>query len=270
MARRTPAARGGSVMTEPRGARCPPARKHAAGPGTEKSGGEPQRSQPRHAPALEPPQAARRPPRLSHGPVVSSPPRTSHSESFAGPALGTAPARGPWGLSHHGTLRRQTPTSAQARRRAGNGEERGEPQRSQPRLAPALEPPENRGAYARLSQGPMVCYSHHALPAGGGLPYNKTGADPRVAPYSMFWYNAHLQKQRPSSPPVLGGDVLGGEERRLLPSRFQKRYAACTGKRPGSHWPAGAPGAGVADGRGTVEDRRGGRIRPKGGCQSRL
>ena len=124
-ARRPPEARGGSVITEPRGARRPPARKHAAGPGTGKSGGEPQRSQPRHAPALEPPQAARLPPRLSQGPAVSSPPRTSHSESFAGPALGEAPASGPWGFRHHGTSRRQTPTSAQARRRARNGEERG-------------------------------------------------------------------------------------------------------------------------------------------------
>ena len=124
-ARRPPAARGGSVITEPRGARRPPARKHAAGPGTGKSGGEPQRPQPRHAPALEPPQAARLPPRLSQGPAVSSPPRTSHSESIAGPALGEAPASCPWGFRHHGTSRRQTPTSAQARRRAGNGEERG-------------------------------------------------------------------------------------------------------------------------------------------------
>ena len=124
-ARRPPAARGGSVITEPRGARRPPARKHAAGPGTGKSGGEPKRPQPRHAPALEPPQAARLPPRLSQGPAVSSPPRTSHSESIAGPALGEAPASGPWGFRHHGTSRRQTPTSAQARRRAGNGEERG-------------------------------------------------------------------------------------------------------------------------------------------------
>ena len=220
-----------------------------------KSGGEPQRPQPRHAPALEPPQAARLPPRLSQGPAVSSPPRTSHSESIAGPALGEAPASGPWGFRHHGTSRCQTPTSVQARRRAGNGEERGrtpapatppcsrsraptsrtassppqpgarglvappehptakalraqpsarrppaarggsviteprgarrpparkhaagpgtgksggEPQRPQPRHAPALEPPASRGAYARLSQGPMVCYSRRALPAGRG------------------------------------------------------------------------------------------------------
>ena len=125
LARRPPAAHGGSVITEPRGARRPPARKHAAGPGTGKSGGEPQCPQPRHAPALEPPQAARLPPRLSQGPAVSSPPRESHSVSFAGQALSEAPASGPWGFRHHGTSRRQTPTSAQARRRAGNGEERG-------------------------------------------------------------------------------------------------------------------------------------------------
>ena len=124
-ARRPPAARGGSVITEPRGARRPPARKHAAGPGTGKSGGEPQRPQPRHAPALEPPASRGAYARLSQGPAVSSPPRTSHSESIAGPALGEAPASGPWGFRHHGTSRRQTPTSAQARRRAGNGEERG-------------------------------------------------------------------------------------------------------------------------------------------------
>ena len=162
---------------------------------------------------------------------------------FVGPALGKAPASGPWGFRHHGTSRRQTPTSAQARRRAGNGEERGRtpalatpsrsrsraptsrtasappqsgarglvaaqnipqrnlcgpsprqgarprqvgvpssrnleapdaherastPQGREPRHAPALEPPASRGAYARLSQGPMVCYSRRALPAGRG------------------------------------------------------------------------------------------------------
>ena len=30
----------------------------------------------------------------------------------------------------------------------------------------------------------------------------------------MFWYNAHLQKQRPSSPPVLGGEETYWEGRR--------------------------------------------------------
>ena len=40
-ARRPPAARGDSVLAGPRGARCPPARTHALGPGTGKSGGGP-------------------------------------------------------------------------------------------------------------------------------------------------------------------------------------------------------------------------------------
>ena len=40
-ARHPPAARGGSVITGPRGASCPPARTHAVGPGTGKSGGGP-------------------------------------------------------------------------------------------------------------------------------------------------------------------------------------------------------------------------------------
>ena len=58
----------------------------------------------------------------------------------------------------------------------------------------------------------------------------------------MFRHNARLRKQRPSSPPEKallpscfgrGGDVLGREERRLLPSRFQERWAACPGPHPG-------------------------------------
>ena len=87
-----------------------------------RAGANPTRSQPPHAPALEPPQATRRPPRLSQGPMVSSPPRTSHSESFAGPALGTAPARGPWGFRHHGPPARRSQTGA-ARLSTGGEEE---------------------------------------------------------------------------------------------------------------------------------------------------
>ena len=43
---RPPAARWGSVITEPRGARRPPARTHAVGPGTGKSGADPTHSSP--------------------------------------------------------------------------------------------------------------------------------------------------------------------------------------------------------------------------------
>ena len=74
-----------------------------------------------------------------------------------GPALGRAAARGQQGLRHHGTSRRQMPTSAHARCRAGNGEERGGPYALKPRHAPALEPPASRTVSAPpRSQGPMV------------------------------------------------------------------------------------------------------------------
>ena len=173
-ARRPQAARGGSVITEPRGARRPPAHKHAAGPGTGKSGGEPQRPQPRHAPALEPPQAARLPPRLSQGPAVSSPPRESHSVSFAGPALGEAPASGPWGFRHHGTSRRQTPTSAQARRRAGNGEERGRTP------APATPPRSRSRAPTSRTASPPPQPGARGLVAPQRIPQRKLcGPSPR-------------------------------------------------------------------------------------------
>ena len=214
-ARRPPAARGGSVMTEPRGARRPPARKHAAGPGTGKSGGEPQRPQPRHAPALEPPQAARLPPRLSQGPAVSSPPRESHSVSFAGPALGEAPASGPWGFRHHGTSRRQTPTSAQARRRAGNGEERGRTP------APATPPrsrsraPTSRTASPRLSQGPAVSSppreSHSVSFAGPAL-----GEAPASGPWG-FRHHGTSRRQTPTSAQARRR-AGNGEERGRTPA----------------------------------------------------
>ena len=102
----------------------PPARTHALGPGMGKSGGGPS--------ALTKPTRSRsqahatsRSPRFSQVPLVASPPRKSHSEIFVrqtrGTALGTAPARSPWGFRHRGTSRRQTPTSAHARFRVGNG-----------------------------------------------------------------------------------------------------------------------------------------------------
>ena len=112
-------------------------------------------------PLKSPQQAAWRSPHLSQGPMAASPPRKSHSDSFVGqtqgPALGTAPARCPWGFRHHGTSRRQSPTSMHARCRAGNGEERGRTQRSQPRHAPALEPPASRMAFAPV-RGPWSCH----------------------------------------------------------------------------------------------------------------
>ena len=195
MAGRPPAARGGSVITEPRGARRPPARKHAAGPGTGKSGGEPQRSQPRHA--------------------------------------------------------------------------------------PALEPPASRGAYARLSQGPMVCYSHRAL-AGLAGAYRTTRPAPtpgsphivcsgttrtcknRGPPPLPFWEGRRRIGRGGETPPPLpfweGRRRIGRGGETPPPLSFSK--ALCGVHRPAPRVAlAGgrAPGMGVADGRGTVEDGRGGR-----------
>ena len=63
----------------------------------------------------------------------------------------------------------------------------------------------------------------HALGLGTGK--SRGGPSALATPYSMFRLNVPLRKRRPSSPPETGGDVLGGEERHLLPSRFQERYA---------------------------------------------
>ena len=239
-ARRPPAARGGSVITEPRGARRPTARKHTAGPGTGKSGGEPQRSQPRHASALEPPQAARLPPRLSQGPAVSSPPRTSHSESIAGPALGTAPASGPWGFRHHGTSRRQTPTSAQARRRAGNGKSGGEPQRSQPRHAPALEPPQAERLPPRLSQGPAVSSpartSHSESTVGPAL-----GTVPASGPWG-FRHHGTSRRQTPTSAQARRR-AGNGEERGRTPALATPQRSRS--RAPTSHTASAPPQSGA-------------------------
>ena len=143
-------------------------RKHAAGPGTGKSGGEPQRPQPRHALALEPPQAARLPPRLSQGPAVSSPPEHPTAKALRAQTSARRPpaARGGSVITEPRGARR--PPARKHAAGPGTGKSGGEPQRPQPRHAPALEPPASRGAYARLSQGPMVCYSCRALPAGRG------------------------------------------------------------------------------------------------------
>ena len=78
---------------------------------------------------------------------------------------GPSPQRGarqrPVGVPSSRTSRRQTPTSAQARRRAGNGEERG-------RTPAPATPPRSRGAGVRPRSfpvpGPSAC-----LRAGGRL-----------------------------------------------------------------------------------------------------
>ena len=147
--------RWGSVIEGPRGARCSPARTHALGPGTGKSGGGPSAlATPPHSRSRAPP--ASRPLRFSQGPMVASPPRKSHSERFVrqtrGPALGTAPARGPWGFCHHGTSRCQMPTSEHARFRARNSEQLGRTRRARNPATLGLKSPQQHqsGAHGQL------------------------------------------------------------------------------------------------------------------------
>ena len=199
-------------------------------------GADPACSEPRHAPAQEPP-AASRSPRFSQGPMVVSLIRKSHSESFVrqtrGPALGTAPAHGPWGFLHRGTSRRLTPTSAHAHIRAGIGEERGQTQRARNPATLLLKSPQLHRVRPTSVRCPWSAIAVTCCPLAGTLPHHTIHADPQVAPYGMFWLNAPLRKRKPSSPPRFGrgGDVL---EASLLPSRSQERYAECPGPRPGS------------------------------------
>ena len=74
----------------------------------------------------------------------------------------------------------------------------------------------------------------HALGPGMG----KSGGGPSTLATPPPSHNARLRKRRPSSPPVSGGEAR--------------------------------PSASVADERGTLEDGRGGGMRPNRGFQSRL
>ena len=197
-----------------------------------------------------------------------------------GPALGTAPARGPWGFRHHRTSRRQSPTSAHARCRAGNGEERGWTQHARnPATLPLKSPQQAAWRSPRLSQGPMVASpprkSHSesfvgqtrgqalcTAPARGPWGFRHHGTSRRQLPTSAHarcragngeerGRTQHTRnpatlplkspQQAASRSPRLGqGPMVCYSRERLLPSRFQERYAACPGPLPGSRWPPGA------------------------------
>ena len=82
----------------------------------------------------------------------------------------------------------------------------------------------------------MVCYSRRALPTGR-MPYRTTRSAPTPgSPHIVCSGTTRACKNSFER----GGDVLGGEERRLLLSHFQKRYAACSCPCPGSRSAAGA------------------------------
>ena len=186
-ARRPPAARGGSVITEPRGARRPPARTHAVGPGTGKSGGGPY--------------------------ALATPPRS----------------------------RSRAPSKPQG-------------------IHPA-------------SVGAHVCYSHCALPTGRG-PYRTTRSAPTPgSPHIVCSGTTRACKNR--GPPPLpfweGRRRIGRGGETPPPLPFSKALCGVPRPAPRVALAGGrAPSAAVADGRGTVEDGRGGGIRPNGGFQSRL
>ena len=153
-------AHGGYKLAGPRGTRRPPARMHALGPGSGNSGGGPSmlatlvRSRSR-APT------ASRSPRFSQVPMVASPIRKSHSESFVrqtrGPALGTAPARGPWGSVIQGPRGATRPPECTHALEPGTGKSGGGPSACNPATLPLKSPsriaftPLQSGAHGRVS-----------------------------------------------------------------------------------------------------------------------
>ena len=174
-----------------------------------RAGADPMRSQPRHAPALEPPQAARRP---------SAPPQSGAHGLIASQNIpqqklcGPSPRHGarPWPVRVPSSRNLEAPD---AHKRASTllGRERGragaDPMRSQPRHAPALEPPQAPG-------------SPHIVCSGT----TRTCKNRRPPPFP-FWEGRRCIGRGGETPPPLS---------------FSKRYAACPGPRPGSWSPVGA------------------------------
>ena len=218
-----------------------------------------------------------------------------------GPALGRALARGPWGFRHQGTSRPQTPTSARALCRAGNGEERGRPYAlaTQPRSgsrAPSkphgVRPASVRGPWSRRRLEHPKAKALRAQPSAGRPPVARGGSvitEPRGARRPPVRTHAvgpgtgksgaDPTRSQPRHAPALEPPAsrttsaapqseAHGETPPPLP--FSKRYTACPGPCPGSRWPARAPSTAIAGGRGTREDGRGGEIPPNGRFQSRL
>ena len=177
-------------------------------------------------PLKSPQQAAWRSPRLSQGPMAASPPRKSHSESFVcqtrSPALGTAPARGPWGFHHNGTSRRQSPTSAHARCRAGNGEERGRTLRARnPATLPLKSPQQAICRSPRLSQGPMAASpprKYHSESFVGQTRGPALGMAPARGPCG-FRHHGTSRRQSPTSAHARCRAGNGEERGRTLRAR---------------------------------------------------
>ena len=103
------------------------------------------------------------------------------------PDLGPSPWHGarPWpmGFSHHGTSRRQTPTSAHARFRAGNGEERGRTQHARNPATLLLVNPQPHRVHPASVRGPRSCHRLEIATSPPGStrlgPSPRHGARPR-------------------------------------------------------------------------------------------
>ena len=145
-----------------------------------------------------------------------------------GPAHGRAPARGPWGFRHHGTSRRQTPTSAHARCRAGNGEERGGPYALATLPSSRSRAPSKPHGLRRASvRGPWSAIAVARCPLAGG---HTAPLDPAPAPWVTVvragWHaqahglgRGHVRAHWPEGP---------------RPCLVRGHWLACPGPRPGS------------------------------------
>ena len=225
-------------LTGPPGTRCPPARTHALGPGTGKSGGRPNTLATRHTP-LANPQPHRVHGRFSQVPIVALPPRNCYSASWVHQTRGSA--LGMVGVLSLQDLKRQTPTSACARFRAGNGKNGGEPTMLTTPPRYRSRTPSCIAFIAASVRGPWLHYHLEIATAPAG--FTRPGAQPSARRTARSWRDA-------SSPPVF---MSAG------------RWAHARGRSC-----VRAPGAGVTDGRSTLEDGRGGGMRPNQGFQSRL
>ena len=186
--------------------------------------------------------------------MVASPPRKSHRESFVrqtrGPALGTAPARGPWGFRHHRTSRRQTPTSAHARFRAGNGKEWGRTQHARNPATLPLKSPQPHPVHPASVRGPWSC---HRLknPTGKAL-FARPGAQPSAWHPHAAHEGSFITGPRGLLPSHSGGAGRGAHVCPCARGRGRAHWPAWPGPRPGSRpltcalavGPTPVPGAG--------------------------
>ena len=197
----TPEVPGGYELTGPRGARRPPAR-----------------TQPLRAPAREPP------PHRVHPSSVRGPLSRPRLKIATAPAGSTRPGaqplarRPPAAVGHHrGPLRRQSPTSAHARCRAGNGEERGRTLCARnPATLPLKSSHQPHGVCPASVRGPWsaVAVARCLLIGGRGVPCRAIRADPEpphiVCPGTTPACGNEGPPPLPVSPPPLPFGRGGG------------------------------------------------------------